>query len=171
MRWRGLGIVGETRRVVMSTITEDEIRAFVGPNADYYHTKWEKTGFEAFSWAACLLGEFWCPFRKMYIITVIYWGILFLTEILGKFGFWPDTLSYLFMFCSAVIFGFYGNRWYRHHTYNEIAQAQSQSLKKKEHIELLTKRGGTSLISVILFLASYMLVKWIILPLFSSTPQ
>ncbi len=59
----------------METLTEEEIRAFVGSNADYFLKKWRpaleglsnKAGFNC---AAFCLSGFWFPYHKMYAATV-----------------------------------------------------------------------------------------------------
>ena len=152
----------------MSTITEQEIRAFVGPNADYYLAHRRKTGF---NWAAGLLAGFWSPYRKMYRISAVYWGILLLAVILEGMGLGTGILSNLVKFGLMIIWGLNGTRWYWHHTGNEIAQIQSQRLQDEEHIQLLTQQGGTNILSAIVFLISFILISRVILYSFSPSIQ
>ena len=151
----------------MSTITEKEIRAFVGPNAGYYLSKWNKAWKKTeFNWAAFFLAGLWCPYRKMYRIAALYWGLMLLAQILDGLGLGSRILSYLVKPILAVIFGLYGNRWYWNHTGNEIAQVQSQNLPDEEHLQLLSLRGGTSRVPPVVFFISYILIGVVLYHLF-----
>jgi len=70
------------------TITTDEIRAFVGNNADYYiqnFSKFTKTGIDKFcptwNWSTFCFTFIWMLYRKMYVQAVITFVIFCLPGI------------------------------------------------------------------------------------------
>ena len=64
-----------------SSLTEAEVRAFVGPKAYYYLSKWSGAMDEygratGFKWPAFLISGIWIPYRKMYRNAFILFGII-----------------------------------------------------------------------------------------------
>jgi len=65
------------------TVTEDELAAFIGANAQKYLLKFRKfsvNGFDRFSatwhWPAFLVGFWWLLYRKMYLWAFVYFILL-----------------------------------------------------------------------------------------------
>jgi hypothetical protein len=141
----------------MNDQTEEEVRAFVSPRADYYLKKWwldldsmgSATGF---NWAAFFLSGLWLPYRKMYRATTILYGIILLETILEEIVFVgilgkPETPRALGRFVSlvaAIVCGAFGNDWYLSHSQKAITEVRNQALAADAHFQALAKRGGTS---------------------------
>ena len=155
--------------------TEDsqvtELRAFVGPNAEYYLKKWAPIlhgpgGGAGMNWAAFFLSGFWFQYRKMYKLTLILYAfVLFesmvervvFVDILGE-AVAPDGLNRVVTLLLAAICGKYGNRWYLSHANKQIAQSRAGGLENEALWPALSKRGGTNLAAslgmFVLFLAT-----------------
>ena len=112
-----------TPRAVPDQVTE--LRAFVGPNADYYLRKWlpllQGGKVADYNWAAFFLSPLWLPYRKMYRWTLAVYGLLLLTAILkqvtsvlGMSGI-TRTIDFFVLLLIALICGQFGNRWYLAH--------------------------------------------------------
>jgi hypothetical protein len=163
----------------MNDLTDQEVAAFVGKNADYYLQSWQTApegmggaGNRAgFNWAAFFLSGFWLPYRKMYRAGAIFFGVLVLESILEEVVFIgilgkpeaPGLLGSLVGFIAAMICGGFGNAWYLSHTQKKIAEARNQELADDAYLQALAKRGGTSfaaslgfvvICSVVLFVLS-----------------
>ena len=153
-----------------STITEDEARAFVGPNARYYLEKWvhaldgrgRATGFNG---AAFILAGLWVPYRKMYQIAIILYALSAGTAAIehlvmpsqgDPMGGWVTWLAAVVLW---FVCGTYGNRWYLARARRIIGQVRAEGLPNDEHLEALAKRGGTSVLAAIgMFAFLYVLV-------------
>ena len=141
----------------------EEFRAFVGPNwAEFYQGAWTRilTGKgrgASFNWVAFGLPIFWLPYRKMYLNTVILYGILVLEAIFEDVYFigirgaaeHPRLVSFGVTLLVAAICGAYGNRWYLSHAKKVIAVLREQGLQRDVFLETLSNRGGRSLVSAI----------------------
>src|SRR5262245_25293633 len=67
---------------------EQELRAFVGPRADVYLRKWAPllygSGQAGFNWPAFLLAGIWLPYRKMYAVSLIFYGAIVAESVLEE---------------------------------------------------------------------------------------
>ena len=141
---------------VDSPPTEAELRAFVGPNADYYLGKWGKPlhqggGPAGFNWAACLLSGFWLPFRKMYRVALIFFAVTFAIGLLEElfFGVYlgketPKALDRATSFAAALVCGMFGNQWYLSHARRVIRRSRAEHPDESIRLQVLAKRGGRS---------------------------
>ena len=143
----------------------EEFRAFVGPKwAVFYGSAWTriligKGRGPSFNWAAFFLAGFWLPYRKMYLNTAIFFGIVALEMMLEDMYFIgirgaaesPILVSFGVPLLIAAICGAYGNRWYLSHAKKVIAVVREQGLQRAVFLERLSNRGGTSLVSGIGF--------------------
>ena len=140
-------------REPISIEEKEEFRAFVGPNwADYYYGALRriltgKGSGASFNWAAFFLTGFWLPYRKMYLATVIFYGIVFLEIILEDKT--TGLLYFVVNLLIPVICGAYGNRWYLSHARRVIAVVRRRLLERDIFLQRLANRGGTSLVSAI----------------------
>jgi hypothetical protein len=168
----------------MEPITDAEARAFVGRKADYYCSKWSpalkspaaapdqvavaglllsqpKTGF---NWAAFFLSGLWLPYRKMYAVTFIFFGVILAESVLEEVLFVgalgmpeaPAALSRLVGLAAALVCGSYGNRWYLSHAQKVITAVRSRGLPEEEYRRVLAKVGGTSLPAAVGFFVLFM---------------
>ena len=133
---------------------KEEFRAFVGPNwGDYYYGALRRiltgkgTG-ASFNWAAFFLAGFWLPYRKMYLATVILWGVEFLMIILDADK-TPGLVDFGVTLLISAICGAYGNRWYLSHAKRVIAVVGQRYLQRDIFLQTLANRGGTSPVSAI----------------------
>jgi hypothetical protein len=164
-------------------ITEQEVRAFVGRKADHYFQRWgpalksqrarydqvavaglllrlPKTGF---NWAAFLLSGLWLPYRKMYVPTLVLFGVILAEAVLEEVVFVgalhmpapPAALGRLVGVAVAVVCGCFGNRWYLSHARKVITEVRFQGLPEEEHLRMLSKRGGTSLPAALGFFVAF----------------
>ena len=106
-------------------VSEREIRAFVGKNADYYLRKWpppaepygQATGF---NWAAFLLSGLWLPYRKMYRMSLLMYGVIVGEEVLEMIAVavgWANDQSLgvigrIVGLAFSIVCGSFGNSWY-----------------------------------------------------------
>ncbi len=71
----------ESSRSAIEGIDDEQLKAFVGKNADYYTEKFTKSGgkrwFLQINWPALLLGHIWMFYRKMRKFAVLYVVIVF----------------------------------------------------------------------------------------------
>jgi hypothetical protein len=151
------------------SLTWAEIQAFVGRNSDYYLRAWATAigglgRVRGFNRAAFLLTIFWLPYRKMYRITWMYYGIIALATVievtLPATGLIKTRTLWLtariFSAMVSVACGAYGNAWYSRHTQREIFRIRELNLDHNAHLAALARRGGTSivmpLVTFVLFL-------------------
>src|SRR5262249_1702527 len=146
-------------------------KAFVGSKAGYYLAKWRAalkgTGsVTAFNWAACLLSGVWLPYRKMYLLTVVFMGIILLESLLEEVVFVgimrkpeaPAALGRLVGRVAAILCGAFGNRWYLSHTRKAITEVRLQGLPEDLHLQALAKRGGTNIVAALGFFVLFVAV-------------
>jgi hypothetical protein len=130
--------------------TDAELRAVIGPKADYYVSQWHGTATRSYNWAAFLLSGLWIPFRRMYWSTAIFYGVILADVIveevilhaLGRAE-WPRAVERVLMILPGIVCGVFGNRWYVHHLRRVIAATRSLALPEEEHLRELAARGGT----------------------------
>lgn len=156
----------------MSYLTEQEIRAFVGSKADFYLDKWlpalNSTGnagnATGFNWAALFLGGLWLPYRKMYRVAMIFYGIILLEivfedivyiGILGKPEA-PGSLGRFVGIIAAMVCGGFANAWYLEHTQEAVTELRSQGLPEEAYLQELAKRGGTNIAASLGFLVMFL---------------
>ncbi|HBE18244.1 MAG TPA: hypothetical protein DEG17_24325 [Cyanobacteria bacterium UBA11149] len=155
----------------MPTPTEQEIRAFVGNNSGYYLSRWSAflsgEGNESgFNVAAFLISGLWLPYRKMYKITLIFYGIIVAESILEYILFVgilnyeepPVVLSNILGIALAMICGVYGNRWYYSHTCNKIDRLRRLNLSEESLKQALRRCGGTSWFAAVGYLMMSLIV-------------
>jgi hypothetical protein len=139
------------------TPTEQEVRAYVGSNADYYLRGWRPalTGegrASGFNIAAFILSFLWLGYRKMYMAVLILYGIILAAFVLERLLFvaflkMPDSplgMNLLAWIVASAVGGG-GNRLYLAQARRVIREVRSQGLQEEAHLKTLSSRGGTSL--------------------------
>ena len=162
---------GLTQSVPTESTEKQHLRAFVGSKAEYYLQKWspsvEHSGHSpGFNWAAFLLSGLWLPYRKMYRVATIFYGIIIVESIAEEALFvrilgqaeTPAVLGRVVGLVAAAICGTYGNRWYLSHARKVISDVHAQGLEEHAAVEILSKRGGTSLGSSLGFFLLFMVM-------------
>ncbi len=157
-----------------SGLTEAEIRAFVGKNADYYLKKWAPAlrghGGAGFNLAALLLSGLWLGYRKMYKTLIILFAIIAAVTILEQgvatFGLAdPDAVGLfgnLVGLVAAIVCGMYGNAWYLSHTRAAIMQVRATGRGGEADLAELSRRGGTSVASSLGMFFLYLVAMFVI---------
>jgi Protein of unknown function (DUF2628) len=141
-------------------LSEDEIRAFVGKNADYYLDRWPAKGEQyararGFNWAAFLLSAFWMPYRKMYRVTWLMFGMVAAYSVIGEFAIARgvatekslEPVSRVVSIGFSIFCGAFANGWYLAHAQREAARIRLLGLEGDSYHRALARRGGTSLLA------------------------
>lgn len=151
--------------VAVSSVTDEliELRAFVGPKFEHYLRKWHprledpQNGDVGISWIALFFPVWWMGFRKMYLQMAIYLATstaamigLRATFIYGL----EQSDAPLLALCIGwtviqVVCLLYGNAWYLQHAQSTINRLKSHGYKGNELLMQLARRGGTSVLGVI----------------------
>lgn len=148
-----------------SPVSGDEsLELFIGKNYDYFTRKWaiaeQKKSKQSWNWAAFLLGFAWMAYRKMYLYSWIFIGVI-IVEILCEYAFnLPDKLSNAINIGIAVTFGWQGNYLYKLHAEKKIKEITAMNSPEQAKIEL-AKQGGTNIgaaIGFVVALAAIMLL-------------
>ncbi len=148
-----------------SPVSEDEsLELFIGKNHDYFARKWaiaeQKKSKQSWNWAAFLLGFSWMAYRKMYLYSWIFIGVVII-EILCEYAFnLPDKLSNAINIGIAVTFGWQGNYLYKLHAEKKIKEITAMNSPEQIKVEL-AKQGGTNIgaaIGFVVALAAIMLL-------------
>lgn len=155
----------------MDNPTEQELRAFVGRKADYYLSRWQDAldgtggGFR-FNFLAFLFGGLWLGYRKMYLATTIFLGIVLVETFVEDFVFilildqpeTPDFVNLLTTILAGFVCGAFANRWYLAHARKVITAVRRLGLPEDAHLEMLSKRGGTSIVPSVGIFIVYLVV-------------
>jgi len=85
----------------------------------------------------------WMAYRKMYLYSWIFIGVV-IVEILCEYAFGlPDKLSNAVNFGIAVTFGWQGNYWYKLHVEKKVKEITAMNAPEQAKIEL-ARQGGTN---------------------------
>lgn len=135
--------------------TTEELRAFVGPNADYYLAVWEPalTGT-----GPATAGPRWAFFFPLYwlglrgmsgtalVITALVSAELFGEGLLIAAGVepggWETLAAFAVGLTVALVCAVKGNGWYLRYAREEIAHVRTRNLPGQEHLAALAERGG-----------------------------
>jgi hypothetical protein len=141
-------------------LTQDEIRAFVGKKADYYLDRWPAPGEQyararGFNWAAFMLSALWMPYRRMYRVAWIMYGIFAAYLVLGEFAVARgvaterslEPLGRVVSIIFWIVCGAFANGWYLAHAQREVARIRLLGLEGDAYHRALARRGGTSLLA------------------------
>jgi hypothetical protein len=150
-----------------SDIREEELRAFLGPNAEGYLDKWRSIDYGrkskiAVNGLAGILGPFWMVYRKFYMLLFAYLGvtvlesaaeIFVLEDWLGR----PDlgramTLPVVALY--MVVLGCYSNYWYFLYACRMIRRVRSGQGSDEQSLERIRRRGGVSWLAVMVFVSA-----------------
>lgn len=153
---------------------DDDVRAFVGPNAEYYLARFSRAtpggGVQwlGFNWAALLTGWIWLLYRRMYgtfwalVGVMLAFGVA--TGVVAAIGGQqepPRWLANAFTVATMVFLGTCGNWLYYRHVTRKLRRVSKFSTHRQED---LARAGGVSwmgpvallLLSVVLILIAGM---------------
>ena len=139
------------------TVDDAEIEAFVGKNASYYLSKWQRFRDQSDSVftlnvAAAIFGPFWLLYRKLYVplawllaILAVDISLSFYVEEKKLFPpdvifAWDVTASLLYIIVLAAL----ANYWYWHKFRKVAVSAKSRYADSDNQLRFLGKNGGTN---------------------------
>jgi hypothetical protein len=138
----------------VKNLNEQEVRTFIGKEADYYLKKWQpilegRGRWAGFNWAAFFLTDVWLAYRKMYKAIFVYYaakiaGRAFLGAILGK-HIESSILEILIGLVAGIVCGVFGNMWYLSRTLKVVNEIRPQGLQEEAYFQSLSKFGGTNI--------------------------
>lgn len=130
-------------------ITENELKLFMGKNANYYLNKWQ-TKNKSWNWAAFLVGIFWMGFRKMYFHSFIFLGVLLVVKILENIYHLNLTLSIVFFNCAFIYLGLFANSLYYNFCKHKILKIKMKYQDLNTQEQEIRRVGGTSPVGLII---------------------
>lgn len=162
--YQSTATLAETAAINSATDELIELRAFVGPKFEHYLRKWHprlddpQNGDVGISWVGFFITAWWMGYRKMYAPLVLY---LFASSaaMLGLQALFIYGLNQpqapLLAVCVAtaliqVVCMLYANAWYLQHATGQIERLKNSGYKGNELLIQLARRGGTSVLGVIL---------------------
>jgi hypothetical protein len=168
-------------------LTEEEVRAFVGSNSEYYLQAWApalsgRGRGSRFNGAAFLVPVLWLGYRKMYLPMFIFYVITAMIQfvlILGLFvgvleksnsssalDLVAMALAFLGMLVPFLVAGFVGNRLYLARARRVIEEIRSQGLPQEDQLKALSRRGGTSSWAVFVLLGFFIVGEMLLRTIF-----
>ena len=139
------------------TIDASEIESFVGKNASYYSSKWQRLadqhGFVfSFNIAAAVFGLFWLLYRKLYVafawvIVILAIDISVSTYVDENELLPPDVVFAWDVIASLlyiVVIGALGNYWYWKKFNREAVAAKTRYADSDNQLRFLREKGGTN---------------------------
>ena len=134
-------------------MTEQEVNAYVGDNAEYYKEKWkahpETEYYKGWNWSSFFFFLEWAFYRKLYKEAILlYLGLFFLAFvsalILPNFDFLGDFIGQII----RLVLGAFANGIYRKKALRVVLQAVD--MQEDDRLTYLKSKGGTSSISVVI---------------------
>lgn len=97
-------------------VSEERLRAAIGPRADYYLGRWRAMDASGksydWNWAACLASHLWLVYRKTWFALLLF---ILATLASGAIGaFIPVRYAILIAIGLTFVTGGYGNLFYRY---------------------------------------------------------
>jgi hypothetical protein len=149
-------------------LTRDEVRSFVGEKHRYYWGAWQRSatkgGFLAgFNGAAFFFNMFWLLYRKMHrefcigcgAMVAASGGLAVLGEVTGKD---LNGLDRVVNVAAAATVGMLGNGLYLRRARRVITTARVEEADPERRMQLLTARGGTSILRALAGAAGTMVI-------------
>jgi hypothetical protein len=132
-------------------VSDAELRAYFGRNADYYIGQWRGTAKRSSNWAAFFWPFFWLVYRRLNLIAVgmaVFVVLLgasqewVLVELLGyrRVPRWIDRMSTFsfFLFCGVT-----ANPLVLRRARRVFAEVDAKGLEGDQRLRELALRGGT----------------------------
>lgn len=153
---------------LQTDVPVDELRAFVGPNADHYLRKWaprllDPEGDVGVSWIALFFPTCWLAYRKMFMLGMAIWAVDFGITVVSAITFPLSSGRYVAMALTmrlvlVVVCCVSANAWYLKHALRSIESARSEGYEGEHLWHALAHRGGTSigLLIGIIFLTGFL---------------
>jgi hypothetical protein len=147
---------------IPSHLTSNQVRAFVGPNADYYLERWllieeEQLRPLGFNWPAFFLTGSWLLYRRMYrwfcLGFAVHAGVVAL-QIAAAVA----NLRYVVVFIGIalglsrfaipIVLGKYGTYWYYLHARRVVRRIAPEG--RREDLPAIARAGGVDWVTATL---------------------
>ncbi|MEJ5127581.1 DUF2628 domain-containing protein [Comamonas sp. MYb21] len=140
-----------------SSSRQEAIQIFVGKNHGYIEHKWKKASQRkhqwSWNWAAFLVGFGWMGYRKMYLYSWIFIGVV-AAELIAELVIGvPSSITSSINLGIAIGFGLKGNAWYQQHVNQRVDQILASHAPEQARIEL-ARQGGTNIGAAVGFVAA-----------------
>lgn len=141
--------------------SEDELRVYFGPNADYYIAAWHAEnsgdGRTRLNWTAFFFSTPWLLYRKLYSVAALHLAVW---AAVGTILFVSAEYDVPFLVLNAVIvvvnllmcfvLGINGNSWYLGKARRTLERIRSIEPVQEARLQALRKQGGISIIAPII---------------------
>ncbi|WJY28071.1 DUF2628 domain-containing protein [Sporosarcina trichiuri] len=95
-------------------LDSDALHLLVGPNVDYYLSRWKAERKISFNWGAFLFIFFWMGYRKIYGGVAGILAVYLLIDVLAAImRFDADPIEYCLTIAFGILLGFRGTSLYR----------------------------------------------------------
>lgn len=127
---------------------QDALQIFVGRNHGYFERKWKEAAQRKhqLSWnrAAFFVGFGWMGYRKMYLYSWIFIGVV-VAELIAELAIGvPSSITSSINLGIAIGFGLKGNAWYQQHVNRRVEQILASHAPEQARTEL-ARQGGTNI--------------------------
>ncbi len=137
-----------------------DVERLIGEKREYYVPKFKEmkqTGKKtSWNWCAFLFSTFWLVYRKMYLYGAIFFLVI-------------NGLSYIstyLSFAASICMGVFGNYIYMNRLESLSKEANLLDAGMKE--QFIAKKSGVNLTAVIIILAIYVLLIFLLVFVFAS---
>ncbi|TGM61913.1 DUF2628 domain-containing protein [Leptospira adleri] len=153
MKGRG----NERLESLLDEYEKDLNREFIGNKADFYFGKWEKMrknssamNLYSWNWGAVLFGPVWYAYRKMYLISILYYGLIIGASVVLSYFLEKDIPNSAFG-GGLLVFGMIGNYTYLDFISKKTRKIDEDATKDEmEKLEECKKQGRTDLRAALL---------------------
>ena len=148
----------------MTQQEREELRIFVGKNADYYISKWEEIAESkvSWNWAAFFFGLLWFGYRKMYIHAFIFIAFSLLLQFVQIKMNTTHLVIALTNLIISVVIGSFGNYLYYEYAKSKVKEIKQKGLDERSLYLELARQGGTSYFTAIGIALMYLLASSIL---------
>ena len=141
-------------------MTSEQARAFVGPRADYYLTRWDRLTERSsralgFNFPAFFLSVFWLLYRRMYLwfwvaVATLVASLVIEDIALAAAGVQElPLLDRLIGIGVSAVFGTFGTYWYYLHAQRKIQRLSQDTVPE---LAAVARAGGTSWLTPVIAL-------------------
>ncbi|MDR2332594.1 MAG: DUF2628 domain-containing protein [Burkholderiaceae bacterium] len=158
--------VVQPRSATASSLPREEtIQIFVGKNHGYFERKWKEAAQRkhqlSWNWAAFFVGFGWMGYRKMYLYSWIFIGVV-VAELIAELAIGvPSSITSSINLGIAIGFGLKGNAWYQQHVNQRADQILAIHAPEQARIEL-ARQGGTNIGAAVGFVAALLVLLGVI---------
>lgn len=140
---------------------QEAIQIFVGKNHGYFERKWKEAAQRkhqlSWNWAAFLVGFGWMGYRKMYLYSWIFMGVV-AAELIAELAIGvPSSIASSINLGIAIGFGLKGNAWYQQHVNQRVDQILASHEPEQARIEL-ARQGSTNIGAAVGFVAALLVL-------------